>query len=173
MFFIQMSGIPGTGKSTLAKAISENFDIVIVDHDTTKTALLEKLDSHLSNKILGQVSYHLDWEFIESLLIQNKNIIFDSPCLYSEIVEKGMDLARKYGYTYKYIECINENFMEVEERLSSRKSKLSQISKYKSYDIFVQALNGSKRPNDDNYIIVNSSKKIESYLSDVMDYIQE
>ena len=63
--------------------------------------------------------------------------------------------------------------MEVEERLSSRKSKLSQISKYKSYDIFVQALNGSKRPNDDNYIIVNSSKKIESYLSDVMDYIQE
>jgi len=103
MFFIQMSGIPGTGKSTLAKAISENFDIVIVDHDTTKTALLEKLDSHLSNKILGQVSYHLDWEFIESLLIQNKNIIFDSPCLYSEIVEKGMDLARKYGYTYNYI----------------------------------------------------------------------
>lgn len=47
MFFLQMSGVPGSGKSTLTKAIQEKLNVVIVDHDVTKTALLEKVDGHL------------------------------------------------------------------------------------------------------------------------------
>ena len=38
--FIQMSGAPGSGKTTIANAISERIKAVIIDHDVTKSALL-------------------------------------------------------------------------------------------------------------------------------------
>jgi len=54
MFFLQMSGFPGSGKSTLAKQISKLTNAVIVDHDVSKTALLEALDDqNLSMLVLG------------------------------------------------------------------------------------------------------------------------
>lgn len=173
MYFIQMSGVPGSGKSTLAKAISQNLDIVIVDHDTTKTALLEQVKDVLLNNEVGKLSYHLDWAIVESLMIQNQNIIFDSPCLYDEILRKGTYLADKYGYNYKYVECINEDFVEVSRRLRERETKLSQIKEFESYEIFFSALNNSKKPKGDSFITVNSSKKLETYLMEVLNYIRE
>lgn len=173
MYFVQMSGVPGSGKSTLAKAISNERDFIIVDHDTTKTALLEQLtDNSLTNKI-GELSYYLDWKIIESLLIQKKSVIFDSPCLYDEIVEKGTDLAKKYGYKYKYVECVNKNFNDVTKRLSMRKKQLSQIEKYASYDIFLRALKSSKKPQHHKVIKVDTSKILSTYLEDVINYIYE
>lgn len=173
MYFIQMSGVPGSGKSTLAKAISQNLDVVIVDHDTTKTALLEQVKDVSQNSEVGKVSYHLDWAIIESLMIQNKNIIFDSPCLYEVIVEKGIHLADKYGYEYKYVECINKDFVEVSKRLSDRKAKLSQIKEFGSYEVFSKALKNSKKPKNGAFRTVNSSKELETYLMEVLKYIRE
>ncbi len=46
MFFLQMSGFPGSGKSTLSREIARRLDAVIVDHDVTKTALLESTSQH-------------------------------------------------------------------------------------------------------------------------------
>lgn len=41
-----MSGLPGSGKSTLSREIARRLDAVIVDHDVTKTALLESTSQH-------------------------------------------------------------------------------------------------------------------------------
>lgn len=171
MFFLQMSGVPGSGKSALTKAISEVFNVVVVDHDVTKTALLEKTNGNLSNKIAGQVSYHIDWSHIEFQLSQKHNVIFDSPCLYEEMIEKGMALAQKYNSTYKYIECINEDFYSVSDRLQTRNRKISQITRFESYDKFKETLYRSKRPPHGNFLIVDSSKPINTYINDVVNYM--
>ena len=173
MLFIQMSGVPGSGKSTLAKEISRVLDAVIIDHDVTKTALLEKLDGNLSNQLVGELSYHLDWALIESMFKQNKNIIFDSPCLYEEILERGNQLARKYQYQYKYVECLNDDYLEITNRLKRREAKLSQINQYASYDVFAKGVKGSKRPVDGNYLVVDSSLLLEDYLPKVMAYLEQ
>ncbi|RHH68066.1 MULTISPECIES: AAA family ATPase [Vagococcus] len=171
MIFIQMSGVPGSGKSTLSKSISEYLDVVVVDHDVTKTSLMGMGNNQLSSLDIGKVSYDIDWLLIEMLLSQNKNVIFDSPCLYDEIIEKGMALSEKYRATYKYVECKNMDFNDIMQRLKSRKAKISQITKYKSYDVFYKALIGSKRPDNDNFIIVDTSQPISSYIMRVVHYI--
>lgn len=57
MFFLQMSGFPGSGKSTLAKLISKATNAIIVDHDISKTAILEALeDQNLNMSTLGKTS---------------------------------------------------------------------------------------------------------------------
>ncbi|WP_236634079.1 MULTISPECIES: AAA family ATPase [unclassified Exiguobacterium] len=61
MFFLQMSGFPGSGKSTLARAIAPQLDAIIVDHDVTKTALLESMVDHPPDPALaGKVAYDID-----------------------------------------------------------------------------------------------------------------
>ncbi|MGX4687365.1 AAA family ATPase [Vagococcus sp. JNUCC 83] len=172
MFFIQMSGVPGSGKSTLSNTIANYLDVVIVDHDVTKTALMETVDNQWFTSGIGKASYHIDWILLENLLSQNKNVIFDSPCLYDEIVEKGLALSKKYHATYKYIECSNKNFNDITHRLKSRDSKISQIVEYKSYSIFYKAMLGSKRPPNGNFIIVDTSQPIDSYVMDVVHYIK-
>lgn len=172
MFFLQMSGVPGSGKSTLTKAIQEKINVVIVDHDVTKTALLEKVDGHLPMELAGPTSYHIDWVLIESFLAQNHSVIFDSPCLYSEMIEKGMRLAETYNASYKYVECLNEDFTNVNNRLKTRNRMVSQIKQIDTYDAFIKTVHYSKRPPNQNFLVVDSAKPIDTYIKSVIDYLQ-
>jgi predicted kinase len=92
MFFIQMSGFPGSGKSTLAREIAKHTDAVIIDHDIVKSALLHSIEAPIDPKLAGKISYNIDWSLIEFHLSQGHNVIFDSPCLYEEMVERGTHL---------------------------------------------------------------------------------
>ncbi|WP_412103553.1 ATP-binding protein [Rossellomorea aquimaris] len=76
---------------------------IIIDHDVSKTSLLEtsegaEMDGHTS----GKISYNFDWAIIESILSPGNKVIFDSPCLYDEMIHKGTSLAEKFNVNYKY-----------------------------------------------------------------------
>ncbi len=124
MFFLQMSGFPGSGKSTLSREIAKRTEAIIIDHDVSKTALLEtSAGAEMDIKTSGDISYHIDWSFIESMLSQGKNVIFDSPCLYDEMIVNGTGLAKKYQAKYKYVECFLNDFNEINTRLKNRERK--------------------------------------------------
>lgn len=127
VFFLQMSGFPGSGKSTLSKYIAKLTGAVIVSHDVVKSALLKSLTAKGSEStVVGGVSYYIEWELIVFLLEQEHSVILDSPCLYDGMVEKGIGLYRKYGATYKNIECYLNNIEEINCRLQTREYKISQ-----------------------------------------------
>ncbi len=174
MFFVQMSGFPGSGKSTLAREIAKRTGAIIVDHDIVKTALLETTEEvDIDAKLKGKISYHIDWSLIEFFLSQEKNVIFDSPCLYDEMVMKGTELAKKYHVRYKYVECYLNDFDEINERLKNRESKISQIKEAKSLEGFMYTIENSKKPSNHHCLVVNTSKPLETYIQDVMNYITE
>ncbi|MER2038667.1 MAG: AAA family ATPase [Solibacillus sp.] len=172
MFFIQMAGFPGAGKSTLAREIAKRTGAVIIDHDIIKSAFLDVTEEiEMDAKQAGKISYHLDWTLIESLMAQGHNIIFDSPCLYEEIIMKGTNLAHTYEAHYKYVECYLNNFDEINVRLKNRQRKKSQIKEILSIDQFTYAVEGSKKPQDQRYLIVDSSQPLDCYIEEVMHYI--
>lgn len=170
--FIQMSGFPGSGKSTLAREIGKRTGAVIVDHDVTKSALMEKVGNGLTHDMAGKVSYHLDWSIIESLLEQGHSVIFDSPCLYDEMVEKGSLLAEKYGIPYKYIECVVHDFTLINERLRERDRMPSQIKEVKSEEAFLKTVLNSKKPDGLPCLQIDTSSPITSYITRVIRYLE-
>lgn len=173
MFFLQMSGFPGSGKSTLAKQISRLTNAVIVDHDVSKTALLEALDDQkLSMHVLGKTSYHIDWALIEFYLSQGHSVIFDAPCLYEEMIEMGEQLCLKYNIKFKYVECYVDNYELIQERLLARERKISQIQGT-TYEAFRHAIQQSKKSDKYEYLIVDSSEPIDTYLNQVIEYIMK
>jgi predicted kinase len=169
-----MSGFPGAGKSTLAKQIAKVTGAVIVNHDVVKSALLKSLNDHeLDHKVAGQVSYDIDWSLIDFYLSQGQSTILDSPCFYSEMVEKGIRLSEIHNAKYKYVECYLNDSKEIKYRLQNRERMQSQIGDIPSEEAFKVWVNNSKKPLDHECLRVDSSKAIETYLEDVLTYLDK
>jgi predicted kinase len=173
MFFIQMSGFPGSGKSTLSREIAKRTGAVLIDHDIVKTALLDSIrEAPIDNQSAGRISYNIDWSLIDFHLSQGRDVIFDSPCLYDEMLAKGTDLSRKYKAKYKYIECYLDNMSEINFRLQNRERKISQIDMVSSEEAFRAALESSRKPSDHKYLVVDTSLSLENYMGEVMEYVR-
>lgn len=174
MFFVQMSGFPGSGKSTLSRQIAKRTGAVIIDHDIVKSALLHSIeDTPIDAKIAGKISYNIDWSLIEFHLSQGQNVVFDSPCLYQVMVDRGMGLAKKYNVKYKYVECFLNDINEVNYRLKNRERMISQIREVSSEEAFIYTIENSKKPTDFHCLIVDTSRPLVSYINEVINYINE
>lgn len=134
-FFLQMSGAPGSGKTTVARAIGRATGAVVIDHDVTKSALLA---ADVPVSMAGRASYQVLDAMARHLLQQGHSVIFDSPCFYDELLERGERLAEAYGAAYRYIECVLQDLCELDRRLRTRQRMPSQVA-----GIYAQPTTGS------------------------------
>ncbi len=172
MFFVQMSGFPGSGKSALSRLIGKRTGAVLIDHDIIKSALLNSIeDIPIDVHIAGMISYHIDWSLIDFHLSQGQSVVFDSPCFYQEMVDKGIDLAKKYNAVYKYVECRLNDFQEVNYRLKNRDRMISQIKEIQSEAAFNYSIQNSKKPTDIQCLLIDTALPLDSYIDEVIKYI--
>jgi predicted kinase len=168
MFLLQMAGFPGSGKSTLAKEISKHIDVVIIDRDVIKSSMIK---SGVASEIVASASYDVVFSLCNYYLESNNNIIIDTPCYYFDSLNNGIDIANKYNAEYKYIECKVDDINVVNNRLMSRNRSISQIE-IADKERFLGSVNKSKRPTETDYLIVDSSLPIETYIAKVLNYIK-
>lgn len=122
---IQMSGMPGSGKSTLARLLRASLGGVVIDHDVLRSALLEDpTDTHFDQ--VAKQAYGLQWAVVEDMMKQGLHVIVDSTCNYQEVLDRGLELAGRYGFTYWYVECRVEDIDVLDERLRTRTPMRSQ-----------------------------------------------
>ena len=171
MFFLQMAGFPGSGKSTLARRVAKITGAVVIDHDVVKSALLESWEGSIDTRVAGKVSYSIEWALVDSLLSEGHSVVLDSPCVYAQMLEKGLNLSKKHGVKYKYVECYLNDLNEINKRLTTRKKMPSQIQQVLANDPFELWVNNSKRPSDIRYLVVDSVQPVEDYLDEVMSYL--
>lgn len=169
MFLLQLAGFPGSGKSTLAIELSKHMDVVVVDRDVIKSTMTE---AGVGAEVIANASYQVVFALCRFYLSINKSVIIDTPCYYKESLENGISIANEYGAAYKYIECRVDDFDEIDHRLKTRQRVVSQIESAER-EQFLKALDQSKRPEHTNYLIVNSSLPIETYLYKALDYLRE
>ena len=117
MFLLQMSGVPGAGKSTVAAHVVATFGAVAVDYDVIKSAILDAgFDLTASTKAAYEVMYAQ----ARHVLTQGHSVVMDSPCFWPRILTEGMEIAREHNATYKYIECRLDDLALLDERLAQR-----------------------------------------------------
>lgn len=173
---IQMSGVPGSGKSTLSRMFAKEINAIIIDHDIVKSPMVG--DFAIKNNVppneLGKIAYDIDFALADFYLSQGMNVIIDSPCFYDTLVEKGNKLAEKYNVKYKYIECFLDDITEINRRLQTRNKLPSQIHSVNSAhigeDSFIKLIHGMKKPKGD-YIVVKTNTPVEMYLPQVLEHL--
>jgi predicted kinase len=122
--FIQMSGAPGSGKSTMAKLLRESIGGAVIDHDVIRSSLLE--DNDLPFDEAAKTAYRLQWVFADQVAQQGLNVIMDSTCNFQEVLDQGSALAERHGLAYWYVECRVEDIDLLDTRLRTRTPMKSQ-----------------------------------------------
>lgn len=123
-FLLQMAGWMGTGKSTIARRAAAATGAIVLDHDTTKTAIL---DAGVTDPPAGAASYAMVHAVAADLLSQGHSVIIDSPSLYDSIPEIGASIAAQAGVRYLFAECQCSEEL-ADERVASRSNRRSQVA---------------------------------------------
>ena len=122
-FLLQMAGWMGTGKSTIAHAAATATGAIVIDHDTTKTALLE---AGVPHPPAGAASFRVVHAIAADLLSQGHSVIIDSPSLYESIPEIGAAIAAQADAGYFFVECQCPDEI-ADTRIESRTNRTSQV----------------------------------------------
>ena len=116
------------------------------------------------------MAYDVDWSLVEYHLSLGQNVILDSPCLYDEMLDKGIAISTKYGATYRYIECRHENYEEINTRLRNRVRRPSQIDQV-SYENWSKMNEHCKRPTNHSYLQTYTMDNREIPIERIMSYL--
>lgn len=123
-YIIQMSGAPGSGKSTIAAHLGLPLNAIVINHDLLKSFFL----THTSTPFdaAAKLAYTLDWVLAADLLKQGRSVIIDSVCNYPMLFEKGQEVAEEHGCEYRFVECRVEDLEVLDARLKGRVAMRSQ-----------------------------------------------
>ncbi|GAA0590086.1 AAA family ATPase [Kribbella sandramycini] len=123
MFLLQMSGLPGAGKSTIARHVATTHRAIVVDYDILKSTLL---DTGFDFPASTRAAYALMYAEARHLLTQGHPVVMDSPCFWPQILTTGQQIAATHNVPYKYIECHLTDLDLPDERLRTRPTLRSQ-----------------------------------------------
>lgn len=180
---IQMSGAPGSGKSTIATLLSRSINGVVINHDIIKSFLLQ---SAIVFAQASKLTYALDWILAEDMIKQGRSVvIIDTPCNYNEILERGLALALRYGFEYRYVECRVDDLDLLDQRLRERVPLRCQVTGVHnpppdvgsasgvedSMALFKRWIDQPCRPDRDDNIIVDSTGSPEETLDRILKQI--
>jgi predicted kinase len=122
---VQLSGVPGAGKSTLARAIAESTGFVVVDTDVLKSSLIT---SGVSLAAAGSATYAAALALAQDLLDQGRSVVLDSPCRYRQLLDVGSRIASEVGVRYAFIELWTQDWSVVVARLNGLAARVSQVA---------------------------------------------
>ena len=110
-----LKGLPGSGKSTLGRALAQKLGCALVDKDDIK----DIIDGHSDGA--GRLAYEVMFNIARKQLRVGNSAICDSPLTYEELYRRACRLAREEDASLAVVECVCPDTEEWQQRIEGRK----------------------------------------------------
>lgn len=162
-----MRGYPGTGKSTIARAIATALHAPLLDRDIIRQ---KAVDIFGNLPEVGRFSYELLFALTKEQLRLGLSVVVDTPLTYRTTLEQARALAQSFSIPLLVVHC--QCPPEVQKcRLEDRKGKVSefQITSWEEWEQWKPRFEDF----DDEGCIIDTSNPLNDSLAKVMRTIHE
>jgi predicted kinase len=118
-----MHGEPGSGKSTIARAIGARLGAIVLDKDVIKAALL-RVGTAEQQAAAG--AYEVFFAQARALTSAGHSIVLDNPVYWESVEGRWLEISEAAGSPKILIECVCEDRDELLRRLTTRDALESQ-----------------------------------------------
>ncbi|MDO8428632.1 MAG: AAA family ATPase [Candidatus Diapherotrites archaeon] len=157
-------GLPGTGKSSLAKKLISKFKAVHLNSDVIRKELFK--ERTYSEEEKEQVYLKL-FELTEQELKKETNVILDATFFKDFYRKKVVVLAKKLKVPFYFIECTLPSDI-VKERILSRKNSVSEAD-FKVY----QKLKRDFEPIRQVHLSLDMSQNFKEQFEKIQEFISK
>ncbi len=120
---VQMHGEPGSGKSTIARALARRMGAVALDKDVIKAALLRV---GIDEQHAAAGAYEVFFAQGRTLVGQGLSVVLDNPVFWDSVERRWLEIAGLAGSPAVLIECVCPDREELARRLATREALESQ-----------------------------------------------
>lgn len=113
------TGLPGTGKSRVARFVGKELHAPVIDKDVIKSALLERGEEDWNRS--GSLAYTIIRELANELLGQGFDVVIDSPGHYQRFQAAMVAIAEEHGSEIRVIQTTCSDDDERRKRFAKRK----------------------------------------------------
>jgi predicted kinase len=118
---VVFAGLPGTGKTTLARVAGRSLGIAVFSKDCLEAALWRSGTKRGANS--GRIAYELLTTLADGQLQQGQSAILDCVVGIEHIRETWRNLAVQYAAVFRVVECVCSLESVHRERLASRTNR--------------------------------------------------
>ena len=149
---VVMSGLPGTGKSTLARALASASGAVHLRIDVIEQAIVR---SGLAAQPLGPVGYEVGYALAEDMLRQGHPVIADSVNPLPVTRDAWREVAAKSGVGWVDVEVVCSDPAEYRARVAGRTSDIPDLR----LPTWAQVQDRDYQPWDRDRIVVDTAQQ--------------
>ena len=168
-FLVVFAGVPGVGKSTLARAVARELPAVYLDKDTIKDAALAlgrsmKIDN--IGQYAGALSYTLLIPLARDNLTLGNHVVIDSPAGYRSFQDAVEELVRGARVDFKLIECITTDEALLRDRIERRAPDMPE-HRVRDWDQYQQARERMERLSGPR-LVVDTAETVQINLKKIL-----
>lgn len=116
MQLLMLKGFPGSGKSTLGRALSRQLHWPLIDKDDVKDMFSEQVPD------AGELAYDVMLNIVRRQLRQGLDVICDSPLTHLVTYERTQNMVAETHASLVIVECFCSDELLWRQRVNARKS---------------------------------------------------